>query len=49
MTSVLTCMVPWLVDPENKTLAMNYSQKLKTLLPEFEGEGYPTRKDVEEV
>ena len=49
MISVLTCMVPWLAEPENKTLTMDYSQKLKTLLPEFEGEGYPTRKDVEEV
>ena len=49
MISILTCMVPWLAEPENKTLTMNYSQRLKTLLPGFEGEGYPTRKDVEEV
>ena len=49
MTSILTCMVPWLAEPEDKTLTMNYSQRLKTLLPGFEGEGYPTRKDVEEV
>ena len=49
MISVLTCMVPWLAEPENKKLSMDYSKKLKTLLAEFEGEGYPTRKDVEEV
>ena len=49
MISILTCMVPWLAEPENKTLAMNYSQRLKTLLPGFEGESYPTRENLEEV
>ena len=49
MISILTCMVLWLAEPENKTLTMNYSQRLKTLLPGFEGEGYPTREDIEEV
>ena len=49
MISILTCMVPWLAEPENKTLTMNYSQRLKTLLPGFEGESYPTRENVEEV
>ena len=49
MISVLTCMVPWLAEPENKKLSMDYSEKLKTLLVEFEGEGYPTRKNIEEV
>ena len=49
MISILTCMVPWLAEPENKTLAMNYLQRLKTLLPGFEGESYPTRENLEEV
>ena len=49
MINILTCMVPWLAEPENKTLAMNYSQRLKTLLPGFEGENYPTRGNLEEV
>ena len=49
MISVLTCMVPWLAESENKTLTTDYLQKLKTLLAEFEGEGYPTRKNIEEV
>ena len=49
MISVLTCMVPWLAEPENKKLSMDYSGKLKILLAEFEGEGYPTRKNIEEV
>ena len=49
MISILTCMVPWLAEPENKTLTMNYSQSLKTLLSGFEGESYPTRENVEEV
>ena len=42
-------MYCWLAEPENKTLAMNYSQRLKTLLPGFEGESYPTRGNLEEV
>ena len=29
-------------------MSVDYSEKLKTLLAEFEGEGYPTRKDIEE-
>ena len=49
MISVLMCMVPSLAEPENKELSMDYSEKLKTLLAEFEGEGCPTRKNIEEV
>ena len=36
-------------EPENKALTMNYSQRLKALLPGFEGENYPTRRNVEEI
>ena len=38
-----------LAEPENKKLSVDYSEKLKTLLAEFEGEGYPTRKNIEEA
>ena len=49
MISVLSCMVPWLAEPEDKEVSVDYSEKLKTLLTDFEGEGYPTRKNVEEA
>ena len=49
MMSILTCMVPWLAEPEDKTLTINYLQRLKTLLPGFEGESCPTRKNLEEI
>ena len=42
-------MIPWLAEPEDKELSKDYSEKLKTLLAEFEGEGYPTRENVEEA
>ena len=49
MISVLLCMIPWLVKPEDKELSKDYSEKLKTLLAGFEGEGYPTRENIEEA